>query len=46
MGSSARRIHHLVDWDATAVKIVAERYRKPDSRAPRRKAGAARAGTA
>ena len=28
MGTSHRRIHHLVDWEATAVRIVPERYRK------------------
>ncbi len=28
MGSSHRRIHHLIDWNATAVQIVHERHRK------------------
>lgn len=28
MGSTNMRLHHRVDWNATAPKIVAERYRK------------------
>lgn len=31
MGKTMPRIHHSVRWNSTAVKIVHERYRKPDS---------------
>ena len=31
MGRTSMRLHHSVSWDSTAVKIVHERYRKPDS---------------
>lgn len=29
-GSSQRRIHHLIDWEKAAVKIVSDQHRKPD----------------
>ena len=33
MGTSHKRLHHLVDWPSTAVQILHEKWKKPDQEA-------------